>query len=56
MLRLFLRIQVVEVAQEFVEAVVGRQHIVAVTEVVLAKLAGGVALGLEQLGDGRVFF
>jgi hypothetical protein len=28
--------------------------LVAVAEVVLAELAGGVALGLQQAGDGRV--
>ena len=54
-LRLFLGVQVVEVAEELVEAVVGRQVLVVVAEVVLAELAGGVALGLEQTGDGRVF-
>jgi hypothetical protein len=54
-LRLFLGVQVVEVAEELVEAVVGRQVLVAVTEVVLAELASGVALVLEQAGDGRVF-
>ena len=42
--RLFLGIQVIEVAEEFVEAVIGRQMLVVVTEMVLAKLAGGVAL------------
>ena len=55
MLRLLFRIQVVEVAEELVEAVIGRQHLVAVAEVVLAELAGHVALRLEQTGDGRVF-
>jgi xanthosine utilization system XapX-like protein len=43
-LGLFLGVQVVEVAEELVEAVVGRQHLVAVAEVVLAELAGHVAL------------
>ena len=55
MLRLFFRVQVVEVAEELVEPVCGRQHLVAVAEVVLAELAGHVALRLEQRGDGRVF-
>ncbi len=55
MFRLFLRVQVVEIAEELVEAVGGRQHIVPVTQMVLAKLAGGIALRLEQLGYGRVF-
>ena len=46
MLWLLLRVQVVEVAEEFVEPVIGRQHLVAVTEVVLAELAGHVTLRL----------
>ena len=53
--RLFLGIQVIEIAEEFVEAMHGRQEFVAVAQVVLAELAGGVAERLEQLGDGRVF-
>ena len=54
-LRLFLGVEVVEVAEELVEAVHGRQIFVAVAQVVLAELAGGVAQRLEQLGDGRIF-
>ena len=54
-LRLLLGVQVVEVAEELVEAVVRGQHLVAVAEVVLAELAGHVALRLEQRGDRRVF-
>ena len=53
LLRLLLGVEVVEVAEELVEAVDGRQVLVAVAEVVLAELAGGVAERLEQLGDGR---
>ena len=48
-LGLFLGVQVVEIAEEFVEAVVGRQHVVAVAEVVLAELPGRVTLSLQQL-------
>ncbi len=51
-LRLLLGVQVVEVAEELVEPVHGRQVRVAVAQVVLAELAGGVALLLEQVGDG----
>jgi hypothetical protein len=47
-LRLLLGVEVVEVAEELVEAVVGRQVLVAVAEVVLAELAGGVALALSR--------
>jgi hypothetical protein len=46
-LRLLFGVQVVEVAEELVEPVVGRQELVLVTEVVLAELAGGVAERLQ---------
>ena len=52
-LGLLLGIEVVEIAEELVEPVHGRQVLVAVAQVVLAELAGGVALRLEQVGDGR---
>jgi hypothetical protein len=44
----------VEIAEEFVEAVHCGQKLVAVAEMVLTDLRGGVAMRLEQLGDGRV--
>jgi len=44
--------QVVEVAIELIEAVGSGQVPVAVAEVVLAELAGGVALFLQKVGDG----
>ena len=53
-LRLLLGVEVVEVAEELVEPVDRRQELVAVAEVVLAELAGGVALRLEQVGERRV--
>src|SRR5262249_45311580 len=53
-LGLVLRIEMVEVAEELVEAVDGGQELVAVAEVILAELAGGVALRLEQIGERRV--
>ena len=53
--RLFLGVQVVEVAVELVKAVHGGQEFVAIPQVVLAELAGGIAERLEQLGDRRVF-
>ena len=52
--RFFLRVQVVQVAQELVEAVVGRKHFVAVAQVILAELAGHVAVVLQQTRDGRI--
>ena len=53
-LRLLLGVQVVEVAEELVEAVHRRQELVPVAEVVLAELPGRVAERLEELGDRRV--
>ena len=47
-LRLFLGVEVIQVAEELVEAVRGGQELVTVTEVVLAELPGGVALRLER--------
>ena len=49
-----LGVQVIQVAEELVEAVHGRQVLVAITEVVLAELAGAIAERLERLGDGDV--
>ena len=49
----FHRVEVIEVAEELVEAVHRRQELVAVAQVVLAELAGGVAHRLERGGDGH---
>ena len=46
-LGLLLGVEVVEVAEELIEAVHGGQKLVLVAEVVLAELAGGVARGLR---------
>jgi hypothetical protein len=54
LLRLLLGVQVVQVAEELVEAVHRRQMLVAVAEVVLAELAGAVAERLQRLGDRDV--
>ena len=51
--RVLHRVEVVEVAEELVEAVDGRQELVEVAQVVLAELAGGVAHRLQRRGDGR---
>ena len=53
-LGLLLGVEVVQVAEELVEAVRGRQELVTVPEVVLAELAGGVPQGLQRGCDGRV--
>ncbi len=47
----FFGIEVIKVAEEFVEAMHGRQEFVEIAEVVLAELAGRVTLILEQIGD-----
>ena len=52
MRRVFHRVQVIQVAEEFVEAVDGGQELIQVAQMVLAELAGGVALRLERGGDG----
>ena len=54
LLRLFFGVQVVQVAEPLVEAVDRRQELVAITEVVLAELRGGVADGLQHFGQRRV--
>ena len=53
--RLFLGVQVIQIAVELVEAVHCRQIFVAVAEMVLAELRGRIAQRLEQFGDRRVF-
>ena len=45
----------IQVSVELVEAVHGGQVLVAVAQVILAELAGGVALCLQQFGNRRVF-
>ena len=53
-LGLLFGVQVVEVAEELVEAVDRGDELVAVAQVVLAELAGRVASRLEQVGNRRV--
>ena len=50
-LGLFLGVEVIEVAEELIEAVHGRQRLVAIADVVLAELAGGVAEVLHHAAD-----
>ena len=54
MLRLILRVQMVEVAEKLIESVHCRKEVVSVTEMVLAELSGGVALWLEQFSNRRI--
>src|SRR5215212_7803430 len=54
-LRLFLGVEVVEIAEEFIEAMYGGQEFIPIPQMVFAELAGGVAKWLEKFGDCRVF-
>ena len=51
MRRVFHRVQVIEVAEEFIEPVDGGQELIQIAEVILAELAGGVALRFERGGN-----
>ena len=55
MRRVFHRVEVIQVAEELVEAVDGGQELIEIAEMVLAELAGGVALRFERGGDGAGF-
>ena len=52
--RLLLGVHVVQVPEEFIEAMVRGQEFILVTQVVLAKLACHVTQGLQQFCNGRV--
>ena len=52
MRRVFHRVQVIEIAEEFIEPVDRRQELILVAKVILAELAGGVALRFERGGNG----
>ena len=53
--RLFLGIQMIEVAVELVETVGSGQKFILVAQVIFAELSGRIALGFQQLGDSRIF-
>src|SRR5262249_13633802 len=53
-LRLLFGVEVIEVAEELVEAVRRRQVLIPVTQMVLAELAGGIAIGFQNIGNARV--
>jgi hypothetical protein len=52
--RFLFGVQVVQVAEEYVEAVNRRHKIITIPEVVLPELSGLVAQRFEQFGKGRV--
>ena len=53
-LRLLFSIEVIEVAEEFIEAMHGRQMFVSVAQMIFAELAGGIAECLHDIGHGRI--
>src|SRR5205823_8854427 len=53
-LGLFFGIEVIEVAERLIESVKSWQVLIAVTEMVLAKLPGRVTQRLQQFGNGWV--
>ena len=55
MRRVFHCIEVIEVAEEFVEAVNGGQELIEIAEVIFAELAGLVALRFKRGGDRAGF-
>ena len=50
--RVFHRVEVIEVAEELIKAVDGGQELIEITEMVLAELPGGITLRFERGGDG----
>jgi len=55
MRRVFHRIEVIQIAKEFVESVNAGQKLILVAQMVLAELTSGIAHGLEDRGDGDRF-
>jgi hypothetical protein len=54
LLGLLVGVEMIEVAKELIETVVGRQILVEVAEMVLAKLSCCIAQRLERLGNGDI--
>src|SRR6266480_7722793 len=52
MCRIFHCVEVIEVAEEFIEAVDSGQEFIQIAEVVLPELAGRIALRFERGSDG----
>jgi hypothetical protein len=53
--RLLLGVQVIEVAKKLVEAMLRRQMLGPVAEVILVELARGIAEGFEEFGNSGLF-
>jgi hypothetical protein len=52
-LELFFDSEVIEVAEELIEAMSSRQMLIAITEVVVTELPGDIAVVLQQFSIGR---
>ena len=53
--RLFLRIEVIEVPEEFVEPMIGRQMLILITKMIFAKLSCGISHEFQHFSDGGIF-
>ncbi len=51
----FLSVEVIEVAEEFIEPVDRGQELIEVAEVILAELTGSIAEVFHEVGDARIF-
>lgn len=52
---LFFCIQMIKITVELIETMCGRQELIEISQMVLAELATGVAMRLQQLGECWVF-
>ena len=48
-------VEMIQITEEFVEAVNGRQELIFVTKVILAELSGGIAHRLQDCGNRHRF-
>ena len=55
MLWLLFSVQVIEVAEKFIEPVSGRQKFIAIPEMILAILAGHIPFVFENGSQGHIF-
>src|SRR5262249_46559026 len=53
-LRILLRVEMIEIAVELVKTMHRRQVLIAIAEMILSELSGGVTQRLEELGDRYV--
>ena len=46
----------IQVTKEFIKTMIGRQHVIFITKMILAELTRGIAVRFQQTGNGGVFF